>query len=396
MKQLFQISFVFVFLLALASVAIGGNLEEGLAAAESGDFKKAYQLWLIEAEKGNTFAQSYLGVLYAKGQGVAQDDKEALKWFRLAVVQGDATTQINLGSLYAKGQGVSQDDKEALKWFRLAAAQGEAKAQRHLGAMYARGRGVSPDDEAAAKWFYLAAVQGDAKAQFSLGVMYDVGRYFAQNYVVACAWYALAAGNGEVSAQNSMTAAQKEMTTSEIEMSRQIAEQTQAEIGGSCSDSCRLSLVSQFYFEESAHVPAVFEKISATSEQPSVAVSNVRRAVAPDVKKISMRATPLKTVAPSVKEVPMSNARPQTVTSASKDNWLLSSREGECAPLVSVSRKVKNIGTFKTPQELARQIQRRGYQAFALDVGDVRDQTMRVKAPDLDLDVLFVRPGMCR
>lgn len=131
--------------------------------------------------------------------------------------------------------------------------------------------------------------------------------------------------------------------------------------------------------------PVAREKVSATPEQTSAAVSKARRAVAPDIDNL-----------PVVKQVsqPMSPAK--AVTFAGRDGWLLSSVDGKCEPLGNVSRKVKSIGSFKTPQEFARQMQQRGYQAFALDIGEARDQMMRVKIPDLDLDQLFVRPGMCR
>ena len=79
MKQSLQISFVVTIFFALASVSTGGVFEDGLSAAESGDFKKAYQLWLVAAENGNVSAQGYLGTLYAKGLGVVQDDTEAAK-----------------------------------------------------------------------------------------------------------------------------------------------------------------------------------------------------------------------------------------------------------------------------------------------------------------------------
>ena len=131
--------------------------------------------------------------------------------------------------------------------------------------------------------------------------------------------------------------------------------------------------------------PVVREKVLATPEQTSAAVSKARRAVAPRVEPT-----------PVVKEVPMPSPRPKAVAPASKESWLLSAGEGECAPLSSVSKKVKNIGTFKTPQEFARKLQQRGYQAFALDIGDVRGQEVRVKVPDLDLDLTFVKAGMCR
>jgi hypothetical protein len=41
-------------------------------------------------------------------------------------------------------------------------------------------------------------------------------------------------------------------------------------------------------------------------------------------------------------------------------------------------------------------MQQRGHQAFVLDIGDVRDQVVRVKVPDMELDLTFVRSGMCR
>ena len=124
--------------------------------------------------------------------------------------------------------------------------------------------------------------------------------------------------------------------------------------------------------------PVISEKSVATPAQTAAAVNKVRRAVTPAVKQVSP--TP----------------RTKAVASTSKDSWLLGSSEGKCASLTSVSRKVKNIGSFRTPQEFAHQMQQRGYQAFALDIGDMPDQVVRVKVPDLDLDLTFVKAGMCR
>ena len=136
--------------------------------------------------------------------------------------------------------------------------------------------------------------------------------------------------------------------------------------------------------EMPAQESAVREKVTATPEQTSTAVSKARRAVVPVIEET-----------PVIKEVPMAKARPKAVASVDKNSWLLSSRGGGCSPLSSIDRKV-NVGSFETPQELARKLQQRGYQAFALDIGDVRDQMMRVKVPDLDLDLTFVKAGLCR
>ena len=47
--------------------------------------------------------------MYAKGRGVAQDDVQAVKWFRKAALQGNASAQYNLGLMYYKGESVTQD-----------------------------------------------------------------------------------------------------------------------------------------------------------------------------------------------------------------------------------------------------------------------------------------------
>ena len=127
----------------------------------------------------------------------------------------------------------------------------------------------------------------------------------------------------------------------------------------------------------------VREKVTATPAQTSAAVSKARRAVAPEVKET-----------PTVR--PQPQPRAVTSTRADKNSWLLSTASGSCEPLSAVSRQVKNIGTFTTPKEFARQMQQRGYQAFALDIGDVSDQVVRVKVPDLNVDLTFKKAGLCR
>ena len=95
--------------------------------------------------------QNTLGILYARGQGVAVDHVEAVRWFRKAAEQGYATAQHNLGSAYFRGRGVPADDAEALKWFRKAAAQGHAASQHNLGFAYFTGKGVPADNGEAAR-----------------------------------------------------------------------------------------------------------------------------------------------------------------------------------------------------------------------------------------------------
>jgi hypothetical protein len=69
-----------------------------------------------------------------------------VKWYRKAADQGHAKAQSDLGYMYSNGEGVPEDDAEAVKWVRKAADQGLAKAQHSLGAMYSDGEGVLKDE----------------------------------------------------------------------------------------------------------------------------------------------------------------------------------------------------------------------------------------------------------
>ena len=72
--------------------------------------------------------------MYTKGEGVPENDTEAVKWYRMAAEQGIASAQYNLGVMYANGQGVPQDYVQAHKWVNLAASRttGEVAEQSRL------------------------------------------------------------------------------------------------------------------------------------------------------------------------------------------------------------------------------------------------------------------------
>ena len=118
-------------------VAIAQDYDAGLKAAQAGDFQTALKEWKPLADQGLADAQYNLGIMYDNGEGVVEDDAEAVRWYRLAADQGLADAQYNLGWMYADGEGVPEDDAEAARWFRLAADQGLAGAQNNLGLMYA-------------------------------------------------------------------------------------------------------------------------------------------------------------------------------------------------------------------------------------------------------------------
>ncbi len=116
------------FLLALVlacalSAPAWAGFDEGAAAYDRGDYETALREWRPLAEQGDASAQGNLGLMYGKGQGVAQDYGEALKWYRRAAEQGIAAAQNNLGVMYKYGEGVVQDYVQAYMWFSLAASR---------------------------------------------------------------------------------------------------------------------------------------------------------------------------------------------------------------------------------------------------------------------------------
>jgi uncharacterized protein len=77
--------------LTLSLPAFAEDVEDfnrGFVAFENGDYAGALRLWRPLADKGLARAQYNLGVMYRDGQGVQQDYKEAVSWYRKAAEQG--------------------------------------------------------------------------------------------------------------------------------------------------------------------------------------------------------------------------------------------------------------------------------------------------------------------
>ncbi len=67
-----------------------------------------------------------LMVLSAAGVSAREFTAADIKVVREAAERGEAWAQFNLGWAYAEGEGVAENDKETVKWFRKAAEQGNA------------------------------------------------------------------------------------------------------------------------------------------------------------------------------------------------------------------------------------------------------------------------------
>src|SRR5689334_6799617 len=90
---------VAVLVLAIALPAF--DFKAGVEAYNRGDFGAALKEWRPVAEAGDANAQYNIGMLYARGQGVPQDYRQAAEWYRKAAEQGVAAAQYNLGVMCA-------------------------------------------------------------------------------------------------------------------------------------------------------------------------------------------------------------------------------------------------------------------------------------------------------
>ena len=75
-----------------------------------------------------------------------------MAWYRQAAEQGLAVAHANLGVLYANGEGVPQDDTEAYKWFNLAATYADAEQREPFAeGRDAAGERLTPEQRADAQ-----------------------------------------------------------------------------------------------------------------------------------------------------------------------------------------------------------------------------------------------------
>ena len=109
------------------------------------------------ADEGYVRAQYNLALMYDTGQGVPENNTEAVRWYRKAADQGNVRAQNNLGVMYDTGEGVPEDDTAAVRWYREAGEQGDVRALHNLGLKYSNGRGAPQDRMLSYMWFDIVA-----------------------------------------------------------------------------------------------------------------------------------------------------------------------------------------------------------------------------------------------
>eukprot|EP01046_Picozoa_sp_COSAG06_P062758 COSAG06_NODE_14287_length_1170_cov_1.138189_1_plen_263_part_00 len=108
------------------------------------------------ADDGDLVAMNDLGILYKVGEGVCEDQTQALRWYRRAAELGSARGLTNLALNTSR-----RWDPESLVYLTEAAARGDAWACVMLAQSFAKGRARLPVNTEVAKRWYEKALKAD-------------------------------------------------------------------------------------------------------------------------------------------------------------------------------------------------------------------------------------------
>ncbi len=163
-------------------------LRQAMDGYRSGNVKLSLQAFEYAAANGNPLARWKLGKMYAVGDGVAQDDYKAFKYFSQIVQNYDeddvdrrdlsvvSNAFVAVGVYRLNGianSEVKPEPERAFEMFQYAAMNfGNADAQYNLARLYLDGgTSVARDPRQAVRWLALAADKSHLPAQALLGHM---------------------------------------------------------------------------------------------------------------------------------------------------------------------------------------------------------------------------------
>ena len=135
--------------LLFSAGAAWADYDNGLAAAQRGDFATALQEIRPLAEQGDAEAQYWFCIMYREDWAGPKNNAEAVKWCRKAAEQGLAAAPY-------------RNNAKAMEWYRKAAEQGHPSAYTSIGLMYQRGAGVPVNYIKAYMWLSLSKALGNS------------------------------------------------------------------------------------------------------------------------------------------------------------------------------------------------------------------------------------------
>jgi len=207
------------------------------SAYDAADWATAFSLCRTAADSSIP-ARRMVGIMYAEGKGVTEDQRQASAFLRDAAEDADLPavwlmaqryeaglgTEANpdlaagfyllaatlgmrdawpiVAERYSAGNGFKKNDEAAFFWWRRAAdSLNHLPSMTRVAEAYSRGRGVKKDELLAQSWYFRAAEKGDAEAEYQVGMMHVRGKGVAKNPFTARGWLEKAAARGHEAAR---------------------------------------------------------------------------------------------------------------------------------------------------------------------------------------------------
>lgn len=174
-----RISIAVLLGLAVATAALASSSEEhqaGLRAYLGGDVRAAISLLRKPADAGHGPSQ----VLLAEILDMAEQNEEAVQYFRRAADQGLADGYFGLGGMLATGEGVPRDLAAARQWITRAAEAGHKHAAHVIAIAYMQGGlGIAESERQspeALRWLERAATLDSVVAIDRLAIAFRQGQ----------------------------------------------------------------------------------------------------------------------------------------------------------------------------------------------------------------------------
>lgn len=97
-----------------------------------------------------------------------------------AATTGSAEAMFLYGKAFERGDGVVEDQDEAMKWYEKAALLGETKSMQTLGYIYENDP-HKKDIDTSLDWYEKAIAAGDMDSCLHVGILYLQGQVVEQN-----------------------------------------------------------------------------------------------------------------------------------------------------------------------------------------------------------------------
>jgi TPR repeat protein len=137
-----------------------------------------------------------LGSLYARGDGVPQDQELAFAFFDGAAQAGHPQGRLFVGFALLEGLGVEQNIPLGREKLATEAEGGSASAMFYLGRSYRPGFGDQPHPQLARNWYEKALAAGSVEAGVALGYMHYKGELGEADHQAAARLFEAASAQG--------------------------------------------------------------------------------------------------------------------------------------------------------------------------------------------------------